>query len=115
MPKRLRFTPSMPVIFSKMSIDSDGVVRGGVLSSAGLASGLARNLFLQNFQRSSAFLRTCRQVYDEGRSILYSENEFFFQRQSRRCGSIWAADWGELGFKPVRKFLKMIGRQGLAP
>lgn len=63
----------------------------------------------KNFQRSSAFLRTCRQVYDEGRSILYSENEFFFQRQSRRCGSIWAADWGELGFKPVRKFLKMIG------
>jgi hypothetical protein len=61
------------------------------------------------FQRSSAFLRTCRQVYDEGRSILYSENEFFFQRQSRRCGSIWAPDWGELGFKPVRKFLKMIG------
>jgi hypothetical protein len=62
----------------------------------------------KHFQRSSAFLRTCRQVYDEGR-ILYSENEFFFQRQSRRCGSIWAADWGELGFKPVRKFLKMIG------
>lgn len=61
------------------------------------------------FQRSSAFLRTCRQVYDEGRSILYSENEFFFQRQSRRNGSIWAPDWGELGFKPVRKFLKMIG------
>jgi hypothetical protein len=63
----------------------------------------------KHFQRSSAFLRTCRQVYDEGRSILYSENEFFFQRQSRRCGSIWAADWGELGFKPVRRFLKMIG------
>lgn len=63
----------------------------------------------RNFQRSSAFLRTCRQVYDEGRSILYSENEFFFQRQSRRYGPIWAADWGELGFKPVRKFLKMIG------
>jgi hypothetical protein len=63
----------------------------------------------KNFQRSSAFLRTCRQVYDEGRSILYSENEFFFQRQSRRCGSIWANEWGELGFKPVRKFLKMIG------
>jgi len=63
----------------------------------------------KHFQRSSAFLRTCKQVYDEGRSILYSENEFFFQRQSRRCGSIWAADWGELGFKPVRKFLKMIG------
>lgn len=63
----------------------------------------------KNFQRSAAFLRTCRQVYDEGRSILYSENEFFFQRQSRRCGSIWAPDWGELGFKPVRKFLKMIG------
>lgn len=63
----------------------------------------------KNFQRSATFLRTCRQVYDEGRSILYSENEFFFQRQSRRCGSIWAPDWGELGFKPVRKFLKMIG------
>lgn len=63
----------------------------------------------KHFQRSSAFLRTCRQVYSEGRSILYSENEFFFQRQSRRYGPIWAADWGELGFKPVRKFLKMIG------
>lgn len=61
------------------------------------------------FQRSSAFLRTCKQIHNEGRTILYAENEFFFQRQSRRHGSIWAADWGELGFKPSRKFLKMIG------
>lgn len=63
----------------------------------------------RTFERSSAFLRTCKQVHNEGRTILYAENEFFFQRQSRRHGSIWAADWGELGFKPTRKFLKMIG------
>ncbi|KAK6438934.1 hypothetical protein LTR95_004851, partial [Oleoguttula sp. CCFEE 5521] len=61
------------------------------------------------FSRSAAFLRTCSTVHNEARSILYSENEFFFQRQSRRHGHIFASDWSELGFRPVRRFLKAIG------
>lgn len=63
----------------------------------------------QTFQRSAAFLRTHSTVYTEARSILYSENEFFFQRQSRRHGHIFASDWSELGFRPIRRFLKAIG------
>ncbi|KAI7539565.1 hypothetical protein KC331_g9682 [Hortaea werneckii] len=62
-----------------------------------------------NFSRSAAFLRTCRQVHQEASGILYGENEFFFSRRSDRHGSFWQAEWSELGFKSIRKFLKTIG------
>lgn len=68
----------------------------------------------QEFERSSAFLRTCRQVHDEGRSILYSENEFFFHRLNQSRGTYWVANWTEVGFKAVRKFVKMIGPTNLS-
>ena len=67
-----------------------------------------------NFQRSAAFLRTCKQVYDEGRSILYSENHFLLVRKTRRHGSYWEQEWNEVGFKAVRKFLKLIGPANIA-
>ena len=62
-----------------------------------------------NFKRSGALLRTCRQVYEEGREILYSENRFLFKRKCRQQGSYWESEWNEEGFKAVRKFLKLIG------
>lgn len=62
-----------------------------------------------NFQLSAAFLRTCRQVYEEGRSLLYGGNKFILERRTARSGSYWEAEWSEAGFKPVKRLLKMIG------
>jgi hypothetical protein len=62
-----------------------------------------------NFTRSAAFLRTCKQVHFEGRSILYSENHFLFMRKTQRHGSYWEREWNEVGFKAIRKFLRIIG------
>lgn len=62
-----------------------------------------------NFNRTAAFLRTCKQVHNEGRTILYSENHFLFVRKTRRHGSYWEREWNEVGFKAVRKFLQLIG------
>lgn len=66
-----------------------------------------------NFSRSAAFLRTCKQVHEEGRSILYSENHFLFVRKTRRHGSYWEREWNEVGFKAVRKFLRLIGAENM--
>jgi hypothetical protein len=68
----------------------------------------------RNFSRSAAFLRTCKQVYNEARSILYSENHFLFVRKTRRHGSYWEREWNEVGFKAVRKFLHLIGPENTA-
>ena len=62
-----------------------------------------------NFGRSAALLRTCRQVHGESRSILYSENVFFFNRRTSRYGSFWEDDWRELGFKVCRGHGGCIG------
>jgi len=59
--------------------------------------------------RGAAFLRTCRQVHEEARSILYSENEFFFSRRTSRFGSFWQEEWRELGFRAIHQFVKSIG------
>ena len=67
-----------------------------------------------NFQHSAAFLRTCRQVQQEGIGYLYSENKFIFERRTARHGSYWQSDWNEVGFKPMRKFLKSIGPLNLS-
>jgi hypothetical protein len=62
-----------------------------------------------NFSRSSALLRTCHQIHEEGRSILYSENHFRLARRAHRYGSFWEKEWSELGYLHVRKFFKSIG------
>ncbi|KAH9807340.1 hypothetical protein Tdes44962_MAKER06376 [Teratosphaeria destructans] len=62
-----------------------------------------------NFSRGAAFLRTCSQIHAEARSILYGENEFYFNRRTSRYGSFWENDWRELGYRSLRHFLKQIG------
>lgn len=64
--------------------------------------------------RSSAFLRTCRTVYEEGRSVLYGENAFHFERTPRTRGQYWEKEWKEIGFKDVRRFLETIGNSNIS-
>lgn len=63
----------------------------------------------RDFSRSAALLRTCRQVHDEGVTLLYGQNHFIFERQFRSRGEYWDRDWTEVGFKDIRRFLKTIG------
>lgn len=62
-----------------------------------------------NFSRSSSLLQTCRQVHEEGRSILYSENTFYFQRRKKEQSSRWTTNVFEIGYKDIRFFLRSIG------
>jgi hypothetical protein len=67
-----------------------------------------------NFCRSASFLRTCRQVYLEGCSILYGENSFYFERSKFCRNNIWSNCSKEVGYKDIRRFLTMIGPMNLA-
>ena len=62
-----------------------------------------------NFARSSSFLRTCHDVHDEGRAVLYSENAFHFERSHGTRGTFFESTWKEIGFKDARRFLETIG------
>jgi hypothetical protein len=61
------------------------------------------------FSLSSAFLQTCKQVHDEGRSILYGENKFVFERNRNSRSPFWDPVAKEIGYKDMRRFLTMIG------
>ena len=61
------------------------------------------------FPRSSAFLRTCKTVNQEGTEILYAEHQFVFQRQIRPRATYKQIHWREVGFKDIRLFLTEIG------
>lgn len=67
-----------------------------------------------NFQHSSAFLRTCRTIRDEGTQILYSENSFIIERQSKPRANYWTPTWTEVGFKDVRLWLSSIGEVNIS-
>ncbi|KAI4770040.1 hypothetical protein E4T44_14396, partial [Aureobasidium sp. EXF-8845] len=62
-----------------------------------------------NFSRSSSLLQTCRQVHEEGRTILYSENTFYFRRRKKERAVRWTTDVYEIGYKDIRSFLRSIG------
>jgi len=64
--------------------------------------------------RSGQFLSTCRLVYSEGCSVLYSENKFLFDRNMNTRGTFWEPNPKEIGYKDVRQFLKSIGPENLA-
>lgn len=63
----------------------------------------------RNFEHSANLLRTCKQIYQEGRAILYGENEFIFERDPQKCGEFWRPKRTEIGYSNVRRFLEMIG------
>ena len=69
---------------------------------------------LHNLKRSGAFLATCRQVYNEGRTILYMENKFHFERNKSPRNPYWSTKLEEVGWKDVRRFLKHISPQNIA-
>ncbi|OJD32632.1 dna-binding protein [Diplodia corticola] len=62
-----------------------------------------------NFSRSGALLRTCQQIYKEGRSVLYSENRFAFSRNTHSRAPYWSAQEREVGYQDMRVFLNSIG------
>ncbi|OCL13383.1 hypothetical protein AOQ84DRAFT_111179 [Glonium stellatum] len=70
--------------------------------------------FPDNFCLSSAFLRTCNQVHEEGRSILYGENTFVFERNKYTRAPLWSPTLKEIGYKDMRLFLKLIGPRNLS-
>lgn len=68
----------------------------------------------ERFANSGQFLRTCRMVHDEGKSFLYGENVFHFERSHERRGQYFSHVWEEVGWKDVRSFLETIGPDNLA-
>jgi len=64
--------------------------------------------------RTAALLRTCRQVHEEARGILYGENAFHFERTDKTRGHYWDEEWKEIGYKDVRRFLEGIGPDNIA-
>ena len=113
----LHCQPPPPAIAG--SVSGDGAHAGFLDLPAEMRNEIYRLVFVadgridfgspgKRFKRSAALLRTCRQVHEEGRTILYAENQFFFQRRTQRRGSYWDDEWAELGYKTIRKFLKDI-------
>jgi hypothetical protein len=68
----------------------------------------------KSFARSAALLRTCRQIYDEGRGILYSENSFHFDRDRNNRRKRWDSTSKEVGYKDFRRFLITIGPHNIS-
>ncbi|KAK5098877.1 hypothetical protein LTS08_006255 [Lithohypha guttulata] len=64
--------------------------------------------------RDPTLLQTCRQVYEEGRGILYGENAFHFDRTFRTRGHYYDREQREVGYKDVRRFLETIGSHNIA-
>lgn len=67
-----------------------------------------------NFCKSAQFLRTCKLVYSEGCSVLYSENKFVFDRNRHQRARYWEPIPKEIGYTDVRRFLKDIGPENLS-
>ncbi|KAF4536259.1 DNA-binding protein [Lasiodiplodia theobromae] len=49
------------------------------------------------------------QIYNEGRSVLYSENRFSFSRNTRSRAPYWSSQDKEIGYQDMRVFLNSIG------
>ena len=68
----------------------------------------------KGFARSGQFLRTCKLVNEEGGAIMYGQNSFHFRRTPATRGAYFEAQWKEIGFKDVRRFLESIGPSNVA-
>lgn len=101
---------SKPESVSKRSfLDLPAEIRNQIYRLAFVSEDKLDFAYPNNFSRSSALLRTCRQVHEEGRSILYSENVFYFQRRKKERAVRWTINSYEIGYKDIRFFLKSIG------
>ncbi|KAI9717386.1 MAG: hypothetical protein M1812_004738 [Candelaria pacifica] len=76
--------------------------------------GLVRLHDKRDLSRSSNFLRTCRQVYEEGRTVLYGENVFSLDRCGLQRGHYYDKAWSEIGYKDFERFLKIIGPKNIS-
>ncbi|KAI9797840.1 MAG: hypothetical protein M1835_006362 [Candelina submexicana] len=68
----------------------------------------------RDLSRSASFLRTCRQVYEEGRTVLYGENIFKLDRCGLLRGHYYDKTWSEIGYKDFERFLKLIGPKNIS-
>lgn len=59
----------------------------------------------------AALLRTCRQVYQEGRKWLYSENRFIVRSDWRTSGGYWEPKWSALGYETMKMWFSTIGTE----
>ncbi|KAF1356558.1 hypothetical protein BDV97DRAFT_394464 [Delphinella strobiligena] len=66
-----------------------------------------------NFTRSSHLLRTCKQIHEEGKSILYAENVFYFQSSRETRTRRFEPGAYQIGYKDIRYFLSVIGPANL--
>lgn len=67
----------------------------------------------RNLCQSAQFLRTCRLVHQEGCSILYGENTFYFSRNHSVRSPFWEPVLKEVGYQDMLQFLRMIGPENL--
>lgn len=67
-----------------------------------------------NFSRSSAFLRTCKKIHDEGCELLYGSNHFWFYRNTDHRTPLWSSTKKEVGYHDFRLWLHTIGPVNIA-
>ena len=67
-----------------------------------------------NLSRSAGFLSTCKQIHQEGSSVLYGENRFHFGRVSYGRGKFYEKEWAEIGYKDLKRFLVAIGPRNVS-
>ena len=65
------------------------------------------------FRRSSQLLATCRQIYQEARHLLYSENKFIIARKPSFRARPFVAGSREIGYKDTLLFLRRIGQENI--
>lgn len=58
---------------------------------------------------SAAFLRTSRQIYQEGRTVLYGSNRFHFMRKYAKVGPWYATSRTEVAYSDMERFFNAIG------
>ena len=102
---RVRGTPRMTMSFLDLALESRMKIYRYCFVSGGVIS------FTQpgSFPRSASFLATCKQICQEGRRVLYSENAFHLERSKARRGEYYEAQWSEIGFQDIYRFLNNIG------
>lgn len=90
-------------------MDFPGEIRNQIYSLALKKPGNIHFRSRLGFSHSGAFLRVNKAVYDEARSVLYSENRFVFEQSFNKTGAYYDHQWKEVNYAYIRKFLTDIG------